>query len=756
MNDVRLIAFYLPQYHPIPENDAWWGTGFTEWTNVTAARPVFPGHYQPHLPADLGFYDLRVPEVREAQAQLARDHGIYGFCYYYYYFNGKRLLHRPLDDMLASGKPDFPFCLCWANENWTRQWDGHHDDILIRQAHSVADDRRFIRSILPALKDPRYIRVDNRLLLLVYRPELLPEPAKTAEIWRSVVRKETGADLYICAVNNFIKDIDPRPLGYDATVQFPLDYTEACKIDKATFAALHQTDPASLAGNWLINFPTVVRHMVNIKKPGFTFFRGAFPSWDNTARRADASTVYMHSSPELYKLYLKAVIGLTKRENAGDANLVFLNAWNEWAEGAHLEPDKKYGLRFLRATRDALQEETDLEATMKEIDDIDTESRIFYSAAAGLQEQVTAAGNRIHDLIIQADSEREEYQRQLAELNASLAEKEHVAATLAQLIESKDRQIAAKDAQLLASETILQEKETLAQQKESHLATLAEQIGVLEARLKEKDDRITAREDQLQEKEDLIRAKEEQLQTKESLVQSKEDQLREREDRIRELDVRLHEQLDRITDLTSRAAGLEIQLLATENRLDVQTHLTEDVQLKLAAELSEVSRLKDLLEASGDRIQSLLQTVSEREQANRELEAELETRQLILLGKEREISDLESHLREVSDQLARAEELIREKESAITTLGQQVADLQAVIQDRTQRIGELETALLEKVRKVDSLNELLGRRDEEIRRLNNRMQALLTSLSWKITRPLRRSLDILFSIFYFFCPFGSK
>ncbi|HNY02536.1 MAG TPA: hypothetical protein PKG48_08115, partial [Bacteroidales bacterium] len=229
-----------------------------------------------------------------------------------------------------------------------------------------------------------------------------------------------------------------------------------------------------------------------------------------------------------------------------------------------------------------------------------------------------------------------------------------------------------------------------------------------------------------------------------------------REDRIRELDVRLHEQLDRITDLTSRAAGLEIQLLATENRLDAQTHLTEAVQLKLAAELSEVARLKDLLETSGDRIQSLLQTVSEREQANREMEAELETRQQILLGKERDISDLESHLREGSDQLARAEALIREKESAISALGQQVADLQAVIQERTQRIGELETALLEKVRKVDSLNELLGRRDEEIRRLNNRMQALLTSLSWKITRPLRWSLDILFSIFYLFCPFGSK
>src|SRR5881275_2844289 len=186
---VRTIAFYLPQYHPIPENDAWWGKGFTEWTNVAKARPLFRGHYQPHLPADLGFYDLRLPEVRAAQAVLAREYGIDGFCYYHYWFSGKRLLNRPFDEVLTSGEPDFPFCLCWANENWTRRWDGKDADILLSQSHTPEDDLAFIQHIEPMLLTKNYIRIAGKPMVLVYRPSLFPDAAATADRWRTYFRK---------------------------------------------------------------------------------------------------------------------------------------------------------------------------------------------------------------------------------------------------------------------------------------------------------------------------------------------------------------------------------------------------------------------------------------------------------------------------------------------------------------------------------------------------------------------------------------
>src|SRR5918911_547953 len=220
-NKVRAIAFYLPQYHPIPENDRWWGKGFTEWTNVARARPLFPGHYQPHLPADLGFYDLRLPETRMVQAELARTHGIEGFCYWHYWFNGRRLLERPFNEVLASGEPDFPFCLAWANENWTRVWNGSERDVLIGQQYNEEDDRQHIRSLLAAFRDERYIRIDGKPVFLVYRAAKIPDPLRTTEVWREEAQKAGVGDLYLCRIESFPDErTDPARLGFDAAVEF--------------------------------------------------------------------------------------------------------------------------------------------------------------------------------------------------------------------------------------------------------------------------------------------------------------------------------------------------------------------------------------------------------------------------------------------------------------------------------------------------------------------------------------------------------
>ncbi len=353
---VRLIAFYLPQFHAIPENDYWWGKGFTEWTNVSKAKPLFPGHYQPHLPSDLGFYDLRVPEVREQQAALAREYGIYGFCYYYYYFGGKKLLQQPIEQMIASGSPDFPFCVCWANENWSRRWDGFDNEVLMEQSHSDQDDEGFIRSLLPAFKDKRYIRVNGKLLMMVYRVDLLPDPAKTATTWREIVRKELMEEIYLCAMNGWVKEIDPEKIGFDATVQFPLDTHHSLSIDSHYFALQKGVDPELLKGYQVFDYQKVAEYMTRLPKPYYKFFRGAFPSWDNTARRKSGAKIFVNSSPEYFKYFLGRTINLTYQEQQGDERLVFLNAWNEWAEGAHLEPDQEHGLKWLESVREALIE----------------------------------------------------------------------------------------------------------------------------------------------------------------------------------------------------------------------------------------------------------------------------------------------------------------------------------------------------------------------------------------------------------------
>ena len=362
---VRLLAFYLPQFHPIPENDRWWGTGFTEWTNVAKARPLFRGHYQPHIPADLGFCDLRVPEVREAQAALAREYGISGFCYYHYWFNGKRLLNRPFDEVLRSGRPDFPFCLCWANENWTRRWDGYDQEILIGQNHSLGDDREHIRHLFSAFEDQRYIRVHGKPLFLVYRTEILPDPERTADVWREAARAAGIGDLYLVRVESHSKHPDPRRIGFDAAVEFAPDLTVMPfpKLHRETWGLQARVEnqlrklrvlPQAYFDHNVYSYEDLVTRSLAKPAPPYTWFRCVTPSWDNSARRAKKAIIIHNSKPDLYERWLREMIQTTVHTFDGDERLLFVNAWNEWAEGNHLEPDQRWGRAYLEATRRAV------------------------------------------------------------------------------------------------------------------------------------------------------------------------------------------------------------------------------------------------------------------------------------------------------------------------------------------------------------------------------------------------------------------
>jgi len=358
---VRLIAFYLPQFHPIPENDEWWGKGFTEWTNVTKAKPLFPGHYQPHLPADLGFYDLRLPEVRQAQADLAREYGIYGFCYYHYWFNGKRLLDRPFNEVLASGKPDFPFCLCWANENWTRTWDGFEKSVLMQQKYNEEDDRQHIQSLAKAFQDERYIRIEGKPLFLVYRALNLPEPLKTVSIWREEARKMGIGELFLCRVESFVNEhSDPTEIGFDAAVEFQPDwantefetYVPQHSILHRLARKLGKSKKEDFEYCRVLDYSSMIEKMLQRSKPPYKRFPCVVPSWDNSARRKNGGSILKDSTPELYEKWLKAVIELTPKTD--QENFIFINGWNEWAEGNHLEPCQRWGHAYLEATRRAV------------------------------------------------------------------------------------------------------------------------------------------------------------------------------------------------------------------------------------------------------------------------------------------------------------------------------------------------------------------------------------------------------------------
>lgn len=362
LNLPKLIAFNLPQFHRIPENDEWWGKGFTEWTNVVKAKPLFKGHYQPHLPADLGFYDLRLPEAREAQVATAREYGIHGFCYYHYWFGGRRLLERPVNEIVASGKPDFPFCLCWANENWTRVWDGGESEILMQQVYSVQDDSDHIRSLIPIFQDPRYIKIDSKPLFLVYRANRLPNPQQTMETWRREAVKNGLPGLYLLRVESSSDESgDPLKIGFDAALEFQPRWglLDSLKKHRDHWWERHKlgTGKQIYADYSICNYRDLVDSAIAMELPPYPFIRSVSPGWDNSARRKRGGLILHNSTPKEYERWLTHTIRQSTAVPSSSIphqSLVFINAWNEWAEGNHLEPCQKWGRAYLEATLRAL------------------------------------------------------------------------------------------------------------------------------------------------------------------------------------------------------------------------------------------------------------------------------------------------------------------------------------------------------------------------------------------------------------------
>lgn len=342
--DPRLIAFYLTQFHPIPENDQWWGKGFTEWTNVTKAVPLFEGHLQPHLPSDFGFYDLRVRETRREQIAMAKQYGIDGFCYHYYWFSGKRILNLPLDDMLADSESDMPFCLCWANENWTRRWDAADHEILIAQKYLPDDDLNFIKSLESFFRDKRYIRLDGKPYLIVYRPQHLPDARKTVEIWREYCRSVGLGEIHVCAALTHGNE-DYAQFGFDSGVEFPPHNLRPADIkDQVKFRDIFRGS--------VVQYANVAQSYLDRTYSAERVFKTVFPSWDNTARTKERALIVLNGVPDNYEYWLAATIDLAGRSGRHE-ELLFINAWNEWAEGCHLEPDRWFGHGFLQATLNA-------------------------------------------------------------------------------------------------------------------------------------------------------------------------------------------------------------------------------------------------------------------------------------------------------------------------------------------------------------------------------------------------------------------
>jgi hypothetical protein len=347
----RVIAFYLPQFHPITENDAWWGKGFTEWTNVAKAKPLFPGHEQPRVPADLGFYDLRLPEARAAQAELAAEYGVHGFCYYHYWFAGQRILERPFNEVLRLGEPDLPFCLCWANHSWNTVWQGTNDMLIEQTYPGRADHDAHFEYLLRAFRDPRYILVEGKPLFVLYKPDDIPDLSEMVACWRSLAGKAGLAGLHLVGVSHRNAGWDPRARGLDACTMQALPVRNG-RIPRRYFSTklrmwLDRT-PHLLS---IYDYEEVMPILLRARPAPFVDYPLVLPNWDNTPRSGLNGLVLQGSTPELFRRHLRQALNRSDA-NAPEHRIVFLKAWNEWAEGNYVEPDLRFGRGYLEVIRD--------------------------------------------------------------------------------------------------------------------------------------------------------------------------------------------------------------------------------------------------------------------------------------------------------------------------------------------------------------------------------------------------------------------
>ncbi|MBR1525895.1 MAG: glycoside hydrolase family 99-like domain-containing protein [Prevotella sp.] len=377
----RVIAYYLPQFHPIPENDEVWGKGFTEWTNVAKAKPLFRGHYQPRIPADLGFYDLRLPEIREQQAQMAREAGIEGFCYYHYWMgNGKQLLQRPFEEVLASGKPDFPFCLCWANHEWTtRTWqNGGKTKMIAPMVYSGDEDyTAHFNYVLPALRDKRYITVDGKPLFSIYDPYHFTDVRRFMELWRQLAKENGLPGIHFTAWMSSTSTIKRKDdgsiervlpnlkssadvynqilsLGFDSITSYGKSRAEMLymgKYKRIITKYVHKHIP--FLPSLRYNYAKVMPHFFAPEDSWENVFPTIFPQWDRTPRAGSSEGIYVNATPDNFKRHIEDALNVIK-DKQQEHQILFLKSWNEWGEGNYVEPDLRYGHGFLDAIRETV------------------------------------------------------------------------------------------------------------------------------------------------------------------------------------------------------------------------------------------------------------------------------------------------------------------------------------------------------------------------------------------------------------------